>query len=85
LSIPDARIRRGVRITAWYLVLVAVLGILSRCQQSPRDLERFDKRYLALLNEVLGLEIGKLPSDFTFRYLFCNSMSRCSRPCCSSG
>ena len=30
--IPDARMRRGVRIPAWYLLLVAVLGILSRCQ-----------------------------------------------------
>jgi len=27
-------------------------------------------RHLALLNEVLGLEIGKPPSDSTFRYLF---------------
>ena len=39
-AIPDARMRRGVRIPAWYLLLVAVLGILSRCQ-SLRDLERF--------------------------------------------
>jgi hypothetical protein len=31
-AIPDARMRRGVRIPAWYLLLVAVLGILSRCQ-----------------------------------------------------
>ena len=30
-AIPDARMRRGVRIPAWYLLLVAVLGILSRC------------------------------------------------------
>ena len=30
-SIPDARMRRGVRIPAWYLLLVAVLGILSGC------------------------------------------------------
>ena len=29
-AIPDARMRRGVRIPAWYLLLVAVLGILSR-------------------------------------------------------
>ena len=37
-SIPDARMRRGVRFPAWYLLLVAVLGILSGCQ-SLRDLE----------------------------------------------
>ena len=36
-AIPDARMQRGVRIPAWYLLLVAVLGILSRCQ-SLRDL-----------------------------------------------
>ncbi len=39
-AIPDARLRRGVRIPAWYLVPVAVLGILSRCQ-SLRDLKRY--------------------------------------------
>jgi hypothetical protein len=31
-AIPDARMRRGVRIPAWYLLLVAVLGILSRAR-----------------------------------------------------
>ena len=29
-AIPDTRMRRGIRIPAWYLLLVAVLGILSR-------------------------------------------------------
>ena len=43
-AIPDARMRRGVRIPAWYLLLVAVLGILSRCQ-SLRDLDRFAIRH----------------------------------------
>jgi hypothetical protein len=37
-AIPDQRMRRGVRFPAWYLLLVAVLGILSGCQ-SLRDLE----------------------------------------------
>lgn len=37
-AIPDAQMRRGVRTPAWYLLLVAVLGILSGCQ-SLRDLE----------------------------------------------
>ena len=32
--------RRGIRIPAWYLLLVAVLGILSGCQ-SLRDLESY--------------------------------------------
>jgi hypothetical protein len=30
----------GIRIPAWYLLLVAILGILSRCQ-ILRDLERY--------------------------------------------
>ena len=55
-SIPDARMRRGVRIPAWYLLLVAVLGILSGCQ-SLRDLERFAIRHHAVLTEALGIEL----------------------------
>ena len=47
-AIPDARMRRGIRIPAWYLLLVAVLGILSRCQ-SLRDLERFAIRHHSVL------------------------------------
>ena len=39
-AIPDQRMRRGVRFPAWYLLLVAVLGILSG-GQSLRDLERY--------------------------------------------
>jgi len=39
-AIPDARMRRGVRFSAWYLLLVAVLGIIRTCQ-SLRDLSRF--------------------------------------------
>ena len=61
-AIPDARMRRGVRIPAWYLLLVAVLGILSRCQ-SLRDLERFAIRHHGVLTEALGLELRRPPSD----------------------
>ena len=68
-SIPDARMRRGVRFPAWYLMLVAVLGILSRCQ-SLRDLERFAIRHHAVLTEALGIELRRPPSDSSFRYLF---------------
>jgi hypothetical protein len=40
LAFPDiVRMRRGIRIPAWYFLLVAVLDILSGCQ-SLRDLER---------------------------------------------
>jgi hypothetical protein len=46
---------RGVRITAWHLLLVAVLGIMSR-YQSVGDLERFAIRHYTVLTEGLGLE-----------------------------
>ncbi len=68
-AIPDARMRRGVRIPAWYLLLVAVLGILSKCE-SLRDLERFARRHHAVLNEALGIELKRPPSDSAFRYFF---------------
>ena len=38
-SIPDVRMRWCVRISAWYLLLLALLHILSG-RQSLRDLER---------------------------------------------
>jgi hypothetical protein len=68
-AIPDARMRRGVRIPAWYLLLVAVLGILSKCE-SLRDLERFARRHHAVLTEALGIELRRPPSDSAFRYFF---------------
>ncbi len=68
-AIPDARMRRGVRIPAWYLLLVAVLGILSKCE-SLRDLERFAQRHHAVLTEALGIELRRPPSDSDFRYFF---------------
>ena len=68
-SIHDARMRRGVRFPAWYLLLVAVLGILSGCH-SLRDLERFAIRHHAVLTEALGIELRRPPSDSSFRYLF---------------
>jgi hypothetical protein len=34
-AIPDGRYRRGVRYPQWYLLLLAVLGILSGCRSSP--------------------------------------------------
>jgi len=65
-AIPDARMRRGIRIPAWYLLLlVAVLEILSRCQ-SLRDLERFAIRHHSVLTEALGIELRRPPSDSAF-------------------
>ena len=68
-AIPDARMRRGIPIPAWYLLLVAVLGILSGCQ-SLRDLERFAIRHHSVLGEALGIELRRPPSDSSFRYFF---------------
>ncbi len=68
-SIPDARMLRGVRFPAWYLLLVAVLRILSGCQ-SLRDLERFAPLHHSALTEALGLELQRPPSDSSFRYFF---------------
>ena len=39
-AIPDTRMRRGMRIPAWSLLLVAVLGILSK-YESLRGLESY--------------------------------------------
>ena len=61
-AIPDARMRRGVRIPAWYLLLVAVLGILSQCE-SQRDLERFARRHHPVLTQALGIGLKRSPSD----------------------
>jgi hypothetical protein len=68
-AIPDGRFRRGVRYPQWFLLLVAVLGILSGCRSS-RDLEAFAKRHRVALNEALGLDFKRWPSDATFLYLF---------------
>jgi hypothetical protein len=68
-AIPDPRMRRGIRIPAWYLLLVAVLGILSGCRSS-RDLERFARRHREAFNEALGLDYKRWPSDATFLYLY---------------
>jgi hypothetical protein len=68
-SIPDVRMRRGVRFPAWFLLLVALLGILSSCQ-SLWDLERFAIRHHTVLSEALDLKLRRPPSDSSFRYFF---------------
>ena len=54
-AISDARMRKGIQIPAWHLLLVAVLGILSQCE-SLRDLEPFARRHHAVLTETLGIQ-----------------------------
>ena len=68
-AIPDGRFRRGVRYPQCFLLLVAVLGILSGSRRS-RDLEAFAKRHRQEFNQALGLDFKRWPSDATFLYLF---------------
>ena len=68
-AIPDCRYRRGVRYPQWFLLLVAVLGILSGCRSSL-DLEAFARRHREAFNQALGLDFQRWPSDATFLYLF---------------
>ncbi len=64
---PDTRMRRGIRIPAWYLLLVAILGKLSSCQ-CLRDLVRFTIRHPTALTCALGTGLTSPPSDSAFRY-----------------
>ncbi len=58
-AFPDGRFLRGVRYPQWFLLLVAVLGILSGCRIS-RDPERFARRHREVLNQALRLEYQAL-------------------------
>jgi hypothetical protein len=66
-AIPELRWRRGIRIPACYLLLVAILGILSICQ-SLRDLERFAFRHHKALTSALKSGLTRPLSDSAFRY-----------------
>ena len=50
------------------MLLVATLAILSK-EGSLVGLERFAKRHRQTLNELLGTDFEKSPSDSTFRLL----------------
>jgi hypothetical protein len=67
-ALPDCRMRRGIRFPQWWMLLVAILSILSG-QGSLVGMERFAKRHRQTLNELLGTTFGKSPSDSTFRLL----------------
>ena len=67
-ALPDCRMRRGVRFPQWWMLLVAILAILSG-QGSLLGMERFAKRHRKVLNELLGTHVAKPPSDSTFRLL----------------
>jgi hypothetical protein len=67
-ALPDCRMHRGIRFPQWWLLLVAILSILSG-QGSLVGMERFAKRHSQTLNDLLGTDFGRLPSDSTFRLL----------------
>ena len=60
--------RRGIRFPQWWMLLVAILSILSG-QGSLVGMERFAKRHRQTLNGLLGTDFDKSPSDSTFRLL----------------
>jgi len=67
-ALPDCRMRRGMRFPQWWMLLVAILAILSG-QGSLLGMERFVKRHRKTLNELLGTHVARPPSDSTFRLL----------------
>jgi hypothetical protein len=67
-ALPDCRMRRGVRFPQWWMLLVAILAILSN-EGSLVGIERFARRHRQVLNELLDTDFGKEPSDSTFRLL----------------
>ena len=60
--------RRCIRFPQWWMLLVAILAILSN-EGSLVGIERFARRHREVLNELLGTDFGKEPSDSTFRLL----------------
>jgi hypothetical protein len=63
-ALTDCRIR-GIRFAHWWMLLVAILAILSG-QGSLLGMERFAKRHRKTLNELLGgTHVVKPPSDST--------------------
>lgn len=68
-AIPGSRDRCGVRYPQWFLLLVAVFGILSGCRSS-RDLEAFASRHRAPRNQALGLDFKGWPSHTSLLHLY---------------
>jgi hypothetical protein len=56
-ALPDCRMRRGVRFPQWWMLLVAILAILSN-EGSLVGIERFARRHRQVLNELLGMDVG---------------------------
>ena len=68
-ALPKGFQRRDARYPHWFLLLMAILGILSCCRRA-RDLERLAKRHHQGLGAAMGLGLLKALCDYTFLYLF---------------
>ncbi len=60
--------RRGIRFTQWWMLLVAIFSILSG-QGSLVGMESFAMRHRQTLNELIRTDFRKSASDSTFRLL----------------
>ena len=60
--------RRGVRFPQWWMLVVAILAILSG-HGSLLGMKHFAKRHRKTLNQLLSTHIAKSPSEATFRWL----------------
>ena len=72
-ALPDCRLRRGIRYPQWWMLLVAILAILSN-QGSLLGMERFAKRHRVrrrLDRRAYVVDTGQPPQD---------SSTSCSAP-----
>ena len=90
-ALTDCRIRRGICFPQLWMLLVAILSILSG-QGSLVGMVRLAKRRRQTLNELLGTDFSKSPSDSTSgcyspswispTLMGCSKMDGCPDRCC---
>ena len=61
--------RRGIRLPKWWMLLVGILVAILSNECSLVSMERFATRHRQTLNDLLGTDFVKPPSDSTFRLL----------------
>ena len=83
-ALPDCRMRRRIRFPQWWLLLVAILSILSG-QGLVVGMERFANRHRQTLNELLGTDLGKSPRIPRFGCCWPSWMCRALKACCGNG
>ena len=68
-DIKDFRSSRGKRYELWVILLLIIMSNLSG-YHNYCALEHFSQRHYLAINEKLGLNLNKAPSDTTFRRIF---------------